>query len=346
MKGVTMEKRNGMQDYFPFVPIPCGFIENHMVNSNPSFVIIYMYILKNSMFGENMELNNLAESTNMLASDIKKCLSYWQDKNLIKFQIDNLEIVSIQFLDPQKCSEPKITNIAPSLETSTSVTRDNQEVLDIFRFAEKKLGKMLSYSERNILVKLYENYGISTELLALLFTYCMERGKSNFSYMEKVAIDWLENEVDTIEKVEAYLDVTDTGYKRVKVALGIKNRDLIKKELEFINCWIFKYKIPINLIEEACIRTIMGGKGASFSYIEGIMKKWFEQGIITHEKLKEYDEKHEQSVKSKFENKKDQTKFKNSRNNKFTDYNQKPVDTQILKKLEQQSLKGIDNNEY
>lgn len=370
-----MKKNISVQNYFPFVPISREFVENYMLEANPSFVVIYIYMLERFSSGEETKINDIVASTNMLETDIRRSLDYWKDKGLIKYNIlddDKSNVLEVIFLNCESSDKKELKELKKINENS-EITKKSQKKLieqefrvpvqtmndvanaeyyskidDIqatFRLAEKKLGKTLSHSERNILLNLRENYGISIEVLASLFTYCVEMGKSNLYYMEKVAINWVENEIDTPEKVEAYLTHTNQRAKetrRIMYALGIKNREPIKDEIDYIDKWISKYKMPLEIIEEACTRTIMGARGPNFKYVNTILESWFEGNAFSFEEIKLLDERHE---KKNNNNSRKDKKFNKSSNNRFANYNQKPVPTDVLKKIEQRSLEGNNYNE-
>lgn len=349
-----------MNNYFSFVPIYNLFIEKYMIKSNPSFVVIYIYILKKSINSEDINLEDLSKELNILASDIIKALEYWQSQNIISYkQINNkVEVIFFEIkeqnLQNNGDKKQELDNKDKTYtDEEVTIYSQKEEIQQLFRLAEKKLAKTLTYQDRKILIALYENYGMSLEILAILFTYCIENRKNNLNYIEKVAIDWCENNIDSLEKVETYLKVYNSDFKTIMKFFGILNRAPIKKEEDFMKKWILDYKMPMSVIEEACVRTIVRTGKASFEYATSILKGWKEKNVKSLEDIKNLDNEHENYIKSKKEEKQkrvEQTFKPNIKNNygknKFVNYKQEPLDYELLRKIEIMALKeGIEDND-
>lgn len=349
-----------MNNYFSFVPIYNLFIEKYMIKSNPSFVIIYIYILKKSINSEDINLEDLSKELNILASDIIKALEYWQSQNIISYkQINNkVEVIFFEIkeqnLQNNRDKKQELDNKDKTYtDEEVTIYSQKEEIQQLFRLAEKKLAKTLTYQDRKILIALYENYGMSLEILAILFTYCIENGKNNLNYIEKVAIDWCENNIDSLEKVETYLKVYNNDFKTIMKFFGILNRAPIKKEEDFMKKWILDYKMPMSVIEEACVRTVITTGKASFEYASSIIERWKEKNVKSLEDIKNLDNEYENYIKSKKEEKQkrvEQTFKPNIKNNygknKFVNYKQEPLDYELLRKIEIMALKeGIEDND-
>ena len=348
-----MDEFKNINNYFSFVPLYNFFIEKYMIKANPSFVIVYIYILKMLIKNEDIYLDNVSNKLNMLASDVIKALDYWQYEKIISYkQVENK--VEITFFSKKQENINKISNNINNKEDKVTIYSEKEEIQQIFRLAEKKLAKTLSYQDRQTLITLYEDYGMSMEILAVLLTYCIENGKTNFRYIEKVGIDWCENNIDSLEKVEAYLKVTNDDYRAIISAFGIRNRAPIKKEEDFIKKWLLEYKIPIPVIQEACTRAVLQTGQVSFDYANKIIENWKDNNVKTLDDIKKLDDQFENSKKAKEnETKKDKNVQKTYKNNiktknknKFLNYSQRQPNYELLRKLEIMALKeGIDDND-
>ena len=346
-----------MNNYFSFVPIYNFFIEKYMIKTNPSFVIIYIYLLKASINNEEIYLEKVASSLNMLASDIIKSLDYWQNEKLIKYEYVNSKI-KIDFINFDNDNNIKNDNtkihkkIEDPYPIDDKVTLFSQkdEIQQIFRLAEKKLAKPLTYQDRNILIDIFENYNMSIEVLAMLLTYCIENGKNNLNYIEKVAIDWYENNVDTPEKVEAYIKIYNKDIKTIMRFFGINNRMPIRREEEIIKNWLLNYKFQLNIIEEACSKTIAKCGNASFEYANTILKEWYEKGIKSLDDIEKLDNQYKVILKAKKDEEQALVKrtYNNSQKvinnypsrNKFINYDQKEPNYELLRKIELMTLRS------
>lgn len=345
-----------MNNYFSFIPLYNNFIENFMLNANPNFVIVYIYLLKVKISNELVNLNLLSTKLNLLESDIIKALDYWQNKNLIKYNIigNKLQINFFNNLENIETKQIKNTNYIESnivfTDEEIEIYSQQEQIQELFRLAEKKLAKTLRYNDKKILISIYENYNMSTELLAVLFTYCVENEKTSLSYIEKIAIDWFENNIDSVEKVEAYLKMFKNDFKTIMSFYGL-TRNPIKSEEEFMKKWLLDYKMPLDIINEACTRTILNTGKPSFNYTDSILEPWKNKGVKSLDDIKKIDEEFKNSINQKVLNKQNRIEeFKKNKNNinystknKFINYNQENIDYDMLRKIEIMSLKeGID----
>lgn len=344
-------QKEQINNYFSFVPLYNTFIEKYIPTTNPNFVVIYIYLLKCYICNEEIVLDKIATKLNILQTDIIKALDYWQSKDIISYKLEENKLKIAFFA----IKEHNFVSLQQKTYTDEEITfySQKEDIQQVFRLAEKKLAKPLSYQDRKILINIYENYCMSIEMMAILFTYCIENGKNNLNYIEKIAIDWCENNIDTLEKVEAYLKIYNNDFKKILKYFGVTNRLPIKKEEDIMKIWLLKYKMPLELIEEACTRTIIKTGNQSFEYANSILKGWYEKNIKTLQDVKQLDTQYENTIKAK-ENEKQkiaEQKFQRYNNqtynkSKFVNYNQKQPDYNLLRKIEIMSLKeGIDNND-
>lgn len=340
---------NYLNNYFSFVPIYNEFIEKYVSKANHSFIIIYIYILKKSINNEMLILSELSQNLNMLASDILRGISYWKEEGLLdyeeideKLKVTFFDLNSNKELQNIKNTDISFNDLDAQNEITTSenllMKSEQSEIKQLYSLAEKKLAKTLSYNEKQILTKLYSEYGMSIEIMATLFTYCVEKRKLNFSYIEKVAIDWHENNIDSIEKLEAYLDLYDKNYKAILKAFGIRNRASIKEEEDYMKKWLVDLNMPLEIIKFCCTRTIMNTGYNRFSYADKIIVGLYEKNIKTIEEAKKVFNEFDREFKNK-NNKEVPINYNKQQKNKFFNYKQTEYDHEKIKKMQFELLK-------
>ena len=75
--------------------------------------------------------------------------------------------------------------------------------------------------------------------------------------------------------------------KAVRETCGIHNRNLTSNEKKFIEIWYNEYHFDIDMIRLAFEKTADNIGKISFSYMNKILKQWFEQGITTPERAEQ-----------------------------------------------------------
>ena len=81
--------------------------------------------------------------------------------------------------------------------------RENKNRRDLLFVVEQYVGKPLSASELRTICFISGNLKFSDDLIDYLVQYCVDRGKKDFRYIEKVAVNWAENGITTPKQAAA-----------------------------------------------------------------------------------------------------------------------------------------------
>lgn len=97
-----------------------------------------------------------------------------------------------------------------------SAFREREHSAQLLFIVEKYIGKPLSVSEVRTVFYISEQLDFSDDLIDYLVQYCVDRGKKDFRYIEKVAVNWAENGITTPKQAEnAVALASKTGRKRI-----------------------------------------------------------------------------------------------------------------------------------
>ncbi len=97
-----------------------------------------------------------------------------------------------------------------------------------------------------------------------------ERGKKDFKYIEKVAVNWAEEGITTPKQAQKFSTRYDRSVYSIMNSLG-RSTSPTAKELEFINRWTRDYGFSTDIILEACERSSLATDKHRFEYAEGIL---------------------------------------------------------------------------
>ena len=110
-------------------------------------------------------------------------------------------------------------------------------------------------------------------------------------------------------------------------ALGIKGRNLVELETAMIQKWTEAFGFSLDIVEEACARTISATHQPSFEYTDRILTNWHKAGVKTLADIKQLDEAYQKNKRVPVSNEK-------AGNNKFNNFTQRTYDyDQLEKKL-------------
>lgn len=333
-------------------PLPNAFIDDYLPGANPAYTVLYIYCFRRCLQStENLSTAQVAEALNMLESDVINGWKYWEKTGLVSlsYEGESLDVQFLQVVSKQKEAEQpetatRLSLIRPAvLESRPQYTvqelelykTNSEEINRLFEGAEKILGKLLNYNDLSTLFGLYDWLRLPVEVIEELLFYCAENDHRSLRYIEKAALDWAENGISTLDAAREYVKTFNKDFREIMKAVGQSRRDPTKRETAYMKKWIAEYQMPLEVILEACDKTVMQLGGPKFSYTDKILTDWKEKGVKSLQDV--------QDAESKFFETKVE-KPKKASKNRFVNYSQREWDYDKLEKMEmeylEQSLKG------
>lgn len=220
----------------------------------------------------------------------------------------------------QKSASATKTNYSAAELTRFS---QNEETSQLFFIAEQYIQKTLSSSDMMTLLFIYDKLHFSVDLIDYLLQYCIDKGKKDFRYIEKVALAWAEQNITTVEQAKG-IERYDKNIYSVMNFLG-KTASPSPKEREFINRWLNEFGFSMEVIKEACDRTVMSTDTRRFNYCDGILTRWAASGVRSQADIAALDMNFQKSRTQ-------QKPTQNYSNNKFNQFQQNSYDFDQLER--------------
>lgn len=349
--------------------VPNEFIDHYMVISNGDFVKVYLFLIRLVSSNVNdFSIMKLADQLNLTESDIIRALKFWESKELLEFEMDNSSIKGIQFMpltyiqEPVTISEsateiaittkpktPENNTIHLNLSTKPQYTMDELSTFmsetkykQIIYITGRYLGKNLNQQDLGTLISFHDWLGLPLDVIELLVEYCASNNHRNMRYIERVAIDWADNGINTIEKAKIMSETFNKKYYTIKKALGSTNRTPVNFEIELMDKWINEYAFDMEIILEACDRTVKQTSNGSLKYTDKILFNWYKSNVHTFEDIAKLDKKHMANSSNK-----PAIPTPIQSHNKFINYNQRTYDfDQLEKKALEMRLKETKEGSY
>lgn len=156
--------------------------------------------------------------------------------------------------------------------------KNNEDIEQLLMVTEQYIARQLTRTDIETILFLYDRLGFSIDLIDYLVQHCVERGKKDFRYMEKVALAWHEQGITSPADAQNASRKYDKVVYTIMKSLG-KNTTPAPKELEYINKWTKEYGFLLDVIQEACDKTVMTTDNHRFAYADGILTKWYQAGV-------------------------------------------------------------------
>ena len=209
--------------------------------------------------------------------------------------------------------------------------RAQKEIKSLLFITEQYLGKTLTHTDVDTITYFYDTLHMSADLIEYLIESCVENGHKSMHYIQKVAISWVENGVETISQAKEQAAAYSRNCYTVLNAFGIKNRGPASSELEYINKWADTYGFSTDIIQEACRRTISAIHQPSFEYADRILTRWYEQGVRHLQDIAALDEQYQKERSSRRAAAPRQPNTKNLNNFERRSYDMDSLEAQLLK---------------
>ena len=292
------------------------FIDNFMPRANGEFVKVYIYLLRMvSAAPSSFSLEHMADSLFCTERDISRALKYWESEKLI----------ALTYTADQKLSG--ITLLEPFADTGH---RESSASVDTFtgsgNSAEQYLTKTLTPTEMQKILFFYDELHMSADLIEYLVEYCVSRGRKSMRYIETVALAWAKDGITTVEMARDASSRFSKDYYTILKAMGISGRNPVDNEITYIDTWRKTYGFDLELIQEACSRTVLSTGQPSFQYADKILSGWKKKNVHTLEDIRLLDAAHKKRQLEKSVSRKKQPQTQPQNSNRFNNFHQRDYD--------------------
>lgn len=301
------------------------FIDEYMKDANDAQLKVYLYLVRLMCANLTTSISDIADKFNHTEKDVIRALKYWEKNKLLSLDYDevkNLTGVHLKELDPKpkgehlSLTETSIKAASKAIASVSTIVSDTatdsvalkptysldelktfkeqEEAQQILFIAEQYIGKTLSPTEMKSILYLYDGLDFSADLIDYLIQYCVGRGKKDFRYIEKVAVSWAEAKVKTPKQAASISSKYDKTVYTIMTALG-KSSAPISKEVDYITKWTKTYGYSLDIILEACDRTVLAVDTHRFEYADGVLTNWYKSNIHHLADVKSADEKFRKS---------------------------------------------------
>lgn len=349
--------------------VPDVFIDEYLPKAeNPLFVSIYIFSLRYNSVGLELPVKDVAYKLNIPEPVVIDAWKYWQEKGIVKILDDSSENFAVEYLhiesksqrskrisSAKKMSAQKVTEQQPTedkaiepretkVETAPvysvreieKLQESNKQIRYLFSVAERMLAKPLTYNEMNTILGFYDWLCLPIAVIEVMLDYCISNNHKSMRYLEKVALDWADNDIQTVEEAEQYILLFNTGYREIMKSFGQMRRDPNPKEIAYMKKWLKEFKMPLEIVKEACNKTIFQIGQPKFTYADAILTKWNEQEVRTLEEINALEDEFYKNIEQKAEKSKRGTGgAKKSAKNGFNEYEKREWDYDKLLEMEQ-----------
>ncbi|HOJ47751.1 MAG TPA: DnaD domain protein [Bacillota bacterium] len=264
-------------------------VQKHLKNAGETELKVLIYLFANPDF----TAGEAARELGLTVSEVEAAVAFWRGAGVVE-------------LTSAKEAKKSSANISLYQNYDSDVLSNAIEKDGEFRELCNAVGdlteRILNKNDYNSLYYLYDYVGLPADLICGIAQYCKQEKKFSMQYMMKTALGMYEEGIDTYEKLEQLLakkEKAKTGIGMLRKLCGMGDRELSAKENEYVNNWFIRWDMPFDLIKLAYDKTVDNTGKVKFSYMNSILKCWYENGYRTAEDVAAGDKK--ECVESSFD---------------------------------------------
>lgn len=252
---------------------------------------VLIYCLRCS--GRNCSTEEISQNTGISVNDVTDSLMFWQQANVLTLNdsVSNPAVQQTVFTVPPETQQSESHDDPPAVRHRhkqsfqpseiSDMLNNSKDVSELFKVAESALGT-LGHTMQNSLIWMYDYLGLKKEVIITLLFYCLKIGKTNSSYIEKIACSWAENDINTLSAAEEEVQrlTLSSDYTGKIMKAFEMNRRPTTKQAEFIEKWR-EAGFCTELVRYAYEKTIEQIDKLSFDYINKILMSWRDSGYTS-----------------------------------------------------------------
>ncbi len=345
------------------VAVSSKFISNYMVDANGDYVKVYLMLLYYlSDRSREMSLAVLGDSLALNENTVMRALKYWEKMNLLVLKYSDENVISgvtiksfiegANYKERQAATKEqsyiiKTDSVSQSTKNKPQTEADNvcpNEKPDIKKVngdedfgaflvaVQQYTGTTLSKANVESFAYMYDVLKLPLEVIEYIVEICVGEGHKSIRYMEAVARDWYNRGIVTLEQAKVQGVVCHKDVYTVMKALGLSGRYPTPEEKNNIERWFKDYGFDVNIVVEACKRTMDRLHSADFRYVEGILKDWKKSSVKHIDDIRKLDAAHkeEQKAKGRISESSQPNRKHTVKNNKFHNFEQRDADYEDL----------------
>lgn len=310
------------------------FIDQVMPHANGEFVKVYIYLLRCLSDGtQELKASRMADRLLCTEGDIIRALKYWEGEHLLTLRFsEDGEITEIALGESKEVFAATVTPISAARKNTLSADRikelkENEDVAQLLYITEKYLARPLSPSETRKILYFYDELHMSVDLIDYLIEYCVEHGHKNMHYIETVAHAWSMEGITTVRMAKNASSRYKKDFYTILKAMGITGRNPVESEIRLMEIWLGEYGFSMEIILEACCRTVMQTGQPSFQYADKILSSWHDNGVKDMKDIQAQDEEYQkQSSQKNSDREKPVLKRAAGSENRFNNFRQRKYD--------------------
>lgn len=229
-----------------------------------------------------------AAALGMPREECEQCLGFWLERGVIhpaEEAASPAAVAAAAAATSAPVARPAA--VKPRVQEVLSYQKAHPHFADFLQHVSAMLGKAIGHGDTATLLYLIDTVGLPENVIIQEVAYAVSMGKPNMRYIEKLALDWADQDLTTFEAVDAHIHKLERWHAaaaRVEKLLGLP-RALTLPQSEMADRWLGQWQFSEEMLQKAAaICTENTGK-FSAEYTNRILERWHAEGVDTPDKI-------------------------------------------------------------
>lgn len=216
--------------------------------------------------------------------------------------LESMELVTKKVVSARVTPHTEMDHEPPRAEyTNADLLHalEGNEFRNLASAVDHALGKKLTTPDQKLLLGLYDDLGLSADVIFLLVNFCMERSASQYGPGRKPTMRQIEREgylwarMGLLDQDSASAHIRKVNRQRQALPrmmrlLGLGDRKASASEEKYLCAWS-EMNFEDAVIELAYDKTMLKCKELKWPYMNKILTTWYEKGLKTLKEIEEGD---------------------------------------------------------
>ena len=270
--------------------VPAVVAERHLKLAGAVQLKVLLWFARNSA---GFDAAACGKALGISEADCRDALQYWVESGVLhRVGEASPPVTAVAPAAPATAPPVPVRRPAPVKPQMTEVVqaqRESAEFAYLLETVAARLGRPLSPGDMETLLYLLRTAGLPAEVILMAVGYAAQSERFTVRYVEKIALDWADRGILTIDAAEkhlCYLEHCQQALLKVQTVCELPSPlSLTATNMSLAEKWVFQWHVPDELLREAyalCVEKTgkFGGK-----YMDRILENWQSQGITSTEDL-------------------------------------------------------------
>lgn len=304
--------------------VPCSVVDEHLRLAGAAQLKVLLYCLRHN--DKEISDLSLSKALGISKADVCDAMQYWSQVGLVNITNNgektdislagsaDAEINADKSTDKQEneASSNDIQPIKPEIKNNNDESihtqkkiapmttkpsgyevnqraEESEEIAFLLQETQMRLSRMITHSESSTLVYLHDYVGLPTSVILMVMQYAAAHGKCNMRYIEKVALQWAEEDIFTFEQAEKKikdLEIFEDNWGSLLKAMGLDKRTASPTERKYLTKWLNEWGFSMEIIKLAYYECADNTHKVIFKYIDKVLEGWYNAGVKTVDDVK------------------------------------------------------------